>query len=94
VLIVDDVISAGGAKREAIELLRAHGARPAGVLIAFDRLERGRGEKSAVQELREEFGIPVVAIATLDDLLRFIAGHAELARFAAAVTAYREQYGA
>ncbi len=79
VLIVDDVITDGGAKREAIELLRAHGANPAGVLIAFDRLERGRGEKSAVQELRDEFGIPVVAIATLDDLMRFIAGQPELA---------------
>jgi orotate phosphoribosyltransferase len=50
VLIVDDVITDGGAKREAIELLRSHGANPAGVLIAFDRLERGRGEKSAVQD--------------------------------------------
>jgi orotate phosphoribosyltransferase len=94
VLIVDDVITDGGAKREAIELLQAHGASPAGVLIAFDRLERGKGDKSAVQEIREEFGIPVVAIATLDDLMRFIAGRAELARFSAAVTAYRERYGA
>ena len=50
VLIVDDVITEGGAKREAIELIRAQGAHPAGVLIAFDRLERGRGERSAVQE--------------------------------------------
>ena len=69
VLIVDDVITDGGAKREAIELIRAHGATPAGVLIAFDRMERGRGERSAVQELEQEFGIPVIAIATLDDLL-------------------------
>ena len=92
-LIVDDVITDGGAKREAIELLRTHGANPAGVLIAFDRLERGRGEKSAVQELRDEFGIPVVAIATLDDLMRFIAVQPGLARHASAVGAYREQYG-
>ena len=69
VLIVDDVITDGGAKREAIELIRAHGAIPAGVLIAFDRMERGRGERSAVQELEQEFGVPVVAFATLDDLL-------------------------
>ena len=94
VLIVDDVITDGGAKREAIELLRAHGANPAGVLIAFDRLERGQGGSSAVQELREEFGIPVVAIATLDDLMRFIAGRPELSRFVDAVTAYRRQFGA
>jgi orotate phosphoribosyltransferase len=61
VLIVDDVITDGGAKREAIELIRAQGATPAGVLIAFDRMERGRGERSAVQELEQEVGIPVVA---------------------------------
>ena len=94
VLIVDDVITDGGAKREAIELLRAHGADPAGVLIAFDRLERGRGDKSAVQELRDEFGVPVVAIATLDDLMPFIAGQPALAGHATAVSAYRAQYGA
>jgi orotate phosphoribosyltransferase len=93
VVIVDDVITDGGAKREAIELLRAHGANPAGVLIAFDRLERGRGEKSAVQELQDEFGIPVVAIATLHDLMRFIADQPRLSRHAPAVSAYREQYG-
>jgi orotate phosphoribosyltransferase len=94
VAIVDDVITDGGAKREAIELLRAHGADPVGVLIAFDRLERGRGELSAVQELRRDFGIPVVAIATLDDLMQFIAGQPALSRYVAALTAYREEYGA
>jgi orotate phosphoribosyltransferase len=93
VLIVDDVITDGGAKREAIDLLKSHGADPAGVLIAFDRLERGRGEKSAVQELRDEFGIPVVAIATLDDLMRFIEGQPALERHTSLVGAYREQYG-
>ena len=74
ILIVDDVITDGGAKREAIELIRAQGATPAAVLIAFDRMERGRGERSAVQELQQEFGVPVIAIATLDDLLGFLAG--------------------
>ena len=93
VLIVDDVITDGGAKREAIELLRAHGAEAAGVLIAFDRLEKGRGEKSAVQELRDEFGIPVVAVATLDDLMRFIDVQPELRRHAGEVGGYRERYG-
>jgi orotate phosphoribosyltransferase len=93
VLIVDDVITDGGAKREAIELLRVNGADPAGVLIAFDRLERGRGDKSAVQELQDEYGIPVVAIATSDDLMRFLAGRPALARHAEAVSAYRVQYG-
>src|ERR1700686_95858 len=64
VMIVDDVITDGGAKREAIELIRGEGADPAGILIAFDRMERGRGERSAVQELAREFGLPVISVAT------------------------------
>ncbi|HEY2968790.1 MAG TPA: orotate phosphoribosyltransferase [Casimicrobiaceae bacterium] len=94
VLIVDDVITDGGAKREAIELIRANGANPAAVLIAFDRMERGRGERSAVQELTREFGLPVIAIATVEDLLAFLAERAELKAQADEVRAYREQYGA
>jgi orotate phosphoribosyltransferase len=94
VLIVDDVITEGGAKRESIELIRREGAEPAGVLIAFDRMERGRGERSAVRELSEAFSIPVIAIANLVDLLAFLAKQPELAPAAAAVKAYREQYGA
>src|SRR5437762_13256420 len=94
VLIVDDVITDGGAKREAIELIRANGATPAGVLIAFDRMERGRGERSAVQELEQEVGIPVVAIATLDDLLGLLARRQDLAQQRREVMSYREQYGA
>ncbi len=94
VMIVDDVITEGGAKREAIELIRGEGAEPAGILIAFDRMERGRGERSAVQELTFEFGLPVMAIATLEDLLAFLAGRPELASQAAEVVAYRERYGA
>jgi orotate phosphoribosyltransferase len=94
VLIVDDVITDGGAKRESIELIRAAGANPAGVLIAFDRMERGRGERSAVQELSQAFGIPVIAIATLEDLLSFLSTRPELERHVAAVQAYRRQYGA
>ena len=94
VLIVDDVITDGGAKRDAIELIRAEGANPVGVLVAFDRMERGRGERSAVQELAREFGLPVFAIATLEDLLAFLAERPELAAAAGAVREYREQYGA
>ena len=93
VLIVDDVITDGGAKREAIELIRVEGANPVGILIAFDRMERGRGERSAVEELAQEFGLPVIAIATLEDLLEFLAGRTDLATVAAAVRAYRKQYG-
>jgi orotate phosphoribosyltransferase len=93
-LIIDDVITDGGAKRESIELIRAHGATPVAVLIAFDRMERGRGERSAVQELQLEFSIPVMAIATLDDLVAMLGRRTELSRHRADVMAYREQYGA
>jgi len=93
VLIVDDVISAGTSVRESVELIRAHGATPAGVLIALDRMERGTGERSGVQEVRDTYGMPVIAIATLDDLLRFIAGRPALEAAGPAVAAYRERYG-
>jgi len=63
VLIVDDVITAGTSVRESVDLIRAQGAVPAGVLIALDRMERGQGDRSAVQEVRDTYGIPVVAIA-------------------------------
>jgi orotate phosphoribosyltransferase len=94
VLIVDDVISAGTSVRESVDLIRAHGAEPAGVLIALDRMERGTGEKSGVQEVRDTFGIPVIAIATLDDLMRFIAGRPALTAAGPAVAEYRARYGA
>ena len=94
VMIVDDVITDGGAKREAIDLIRAEGATPAGVLIAFDRMEKGRGELSAVQELARDYGLPVIAIATLDDLMRFIAAEPELSPRLVEVEAYRAAHGA
>jgi len=94
IVIVDDVITAGTSVRESVELIRAHRAKPAGVLIALDRMERGQGERSAVREVQETFGIPVVAIATLDDVMMFIAGRSDLAQHASAVAAYRAQYGA
>jgi len=93
VLIVDDVITAGTSVRESVELIRAQGGAPAGVLIALDRMERGQGEGSAVQEVSAAFGIPVVAIATLDDVMQFIAGRPELAPWQSSVNAYRAQYG-
>jgi orotate phosphoribosyltransferase len=93
VVIVDDVITDGAAKREAIELIRAQGAEPVAVLIALDRMERGQGEASAVQELQSRFGVPVVAIATLDDLMTFIGAREELKAHAPRVAAYRAQYG-
>ncbi len=93
VVIVDDVITDGGAKREAIERVRAAGARPAAIVIAFDRKERGRGELSAVQEITRDFAIPVIAIATVDDLAQFIEQQPLLAAHAPAIAAYRSRYG-
>ncbi|MBL8487761.1 MAG: orotate phosphoribosyltransferase [Rhodocyclaceae bacterium] len=93
VLIVDDVISAGTSVRESVELIRAAGAVPAGVLIALDRQERGLGELSAVQEVERDYGIPVVSVAALTDLIAFLGGSPELERNLDAVEAYRLQYG-
>jgi len=101
VVIVDDVISAGTSVRESVEIIRAAGATPCAVLIALDRMERsGRDEAlsaaSAVQEVSALYGMPVIAIANLDDLLEYIAAagaEAPLAQFEQAVAAYRRRYG-
>ncbi|MBK9447276.1 MAG: orotate phosphoribosyltransferase [Betaproteobacteria bacterium] len=93
VLIVDDVISAGTSVRESVEMIRAAGATPCGVVIALDRMERGSGSLSAVQEVERDYGIPVVAVATLDDLLAFLNGRTDLKVNEAAVAAYRQEYG-
>ncbi|MCK9986745.1 MAG: orotate phosphoribosyltransferase [Azoarcus sp.] len=93
VLILDDVISAGTSVRESVDIIRGAGAEPAGVVIALDRMERGKGEKSAVQEVRESFGIPVVAVATLEDLIGYLGDSPELAANLEAVQAYRNTYG-
>ena len=92
-LIVDDVITEGAAKREAIELIRAAGATPAGVLIALDRQERGRGALSATQEVSREYGLPVTAIATLGDILATLAGRPEHRQDVERIEAYRREYG-
>ncbi|MDO6387560.1 orotate phosphoribosyltransferase [Uliginosibacterium sp. 31-12] len=93
VIVVDDVISAGTSVRESVEIIRANGAELAGVVIAIDRMERGTGAKSAAQEVRDAFGVPVVAVATLDDLMAFIADDARLAEYLPAVQTYRATYG-
>lgn len=93
VLIIDDVISAGTSVRESVALIRAHGATPAAVSIALDRKERGQGELSAVQEVQRDYGMPVIAIATLDDLLGYLAHSPDLADNQIKVQAYRNQYG-
>jgi orotate phosphoribosyltransferase len=93
VLIIDDVISAGTSVRESIDLIRAAGAKPCGVVIALDRMERGQGELSATQEVQRNYGIPVVSIATLDDLLDYLHSETEMAQNLAAVQTYRDRYG-
>jgi orotate phosphoribosyltransferase len=93
VLIVDDVITAGTAIRESIDLIQAAGARPAGVLLALDRQERaGSGQFSAVQEVRQQYQIPVVAVVNLADLMDHVAGSGQAADIAG-LRLYRERYG-
>ena len=93
VLIIDDVISAGTSVRESVELIRAAGAEPCGVVIALDRMERGQGELSAVQEVQRYYGIPVIAIATLDDLLGYLQEEGGMVQNLHATKSYRDQYG-
>jgi orotate phosphoribosyltransferase len=92
-LIVDDVITEGAAKREAVEIIRAAGAVPAGVLIALDRQERGQGELSAAQEVSRAFGVPVTAIATLEDIVATLRTRQNERAFLGPIEEYRRQYG-
>ena len=100
VLIIDDVISAGTSVRESIEMIRAAGATPCGVTIALDRQEKATANgqdasESAVQQVQGQYGLPVVAIATLADLMGFLDVQSDAALVAArpAVQAYRQRYG-
>jgi orotate phosphoribosyltransferase len=100
VVIIDDVISAGTSVRESVKLIRDAGAEPAAVLIALDRMEKSGtateiGDKSAVQAVEQEFGLPVVAIANLTDLMAFLtaSSNVELTSYLPAVKAYRQKYG-
>ena len=93
VLIIDDVISAGTSVRESVEIIRAAGATPCGVVIALDRMERGTGSLSAVQEVERDYGIPVVAVATFDDLVAYLHQRPEFKAYETAVANYRQEYG-
>ena len=93
VLIIDDVITAGTAIRESMQIIDAAGAIPAGVLIALDRQEKGRGELSAIQEVEQEFGIPVLSIIKLENLITYLEQQPDMQANLAAVRAYRKQYG-
>jgi orotate phosphoribosyltransferase len=93
VLIVDDVITAGTAIREVMQIIRAQGAQAAGVLIALNRQERGQGHLSAIQEVEQDYGMPVVSIVSLAQVLEFLGQDEQLKRHLPAVEAYRDQYG-
>src|SRR5437868_10927132 len=93
VLIIDDVITAGTAIREVMQIIQAQGAKAAGVLIALNRQERGNGELSAIQEVERDFGIPVVSIVSLTQVLQFLADDPQLKQHLPAVEAYRAQFG-
>lgn len=98
VVIIDDVITAGTSVRESVDIIRAAGAEPVAVLIALDRMERAGAEDdlslgSAVQEVGKRFGLPVITIATLDDIMSLIDSQPAFADHAAAVQAYRQRYG-
>ena len=93
VLIIDDVITAGTAIRESMAIIEAHGARPAGVIIALDRQERGTRDRSAIQEVEETYGIPVISIIKLADLIAYLTDHPDLKTHLEKVEAYRAEYG-
>lgn len=93
VMLVDDVITAGTAIRESMEIINAQGATLAGVMISLDRQERGRGEISAIQEVERDYHCKVIAIVTLNDVISYLEEKPEMANHLAAVRHYREQYG-
>ncbi|KZZ41625.1 orotate phosphoribosyltransferase [Thalassolituus sp. HI0120] len=94
VLIVDDVITAGTAIREVMAMIQAtEGATPAAALIALNRQEKGNGELSAIQEVERDFGMPVISIVGLNQVLDYVSEKPELQQYADAVSAYRDQYG-
>ncbi|EGQ7930485.1 orotate phosphoribosyltransferase [Vibrio vulnificus] len=93
IMLVDDVITAGTAIRESMEIIQANGADLAGVLVAIDRQEKGKGELSAIQEVERDFACAVISIVSLSDLITFLEEKGDAAEHLDAVKAYRAQYG-
>ena len=93
VLIIDDVITAGTAIREVMAIINQAGATPAATLIALDRQERGTGELSAIQEVERDYGMPVISIISLDDLVQYLREKGDMDTQLAAIEAYRTEYG-
>ncbi|MCP3850558.1 MAG: orotate phosphoribosyltransferase [Gammaproteobacteria bacterium] len=94
VMIIDDVISAGTSVRESIDLINEANATPAGVVIALDRQERGKGDVSAIAEIEKNYKMPVTSIIKLEHLITFLQDNTEMAQYYDKVQAYRDQYGA
>ena len=93
VLIIDDVITAGTAVREVMRIIQDAGAKPAAVLIGLNRQERGQGELSAIEEVEKEYGIPVISIIKLEDIVRYLETDSNEQEKVAAIEAYRDEYG-
>jgi len=93
VMLVDDVITAGTAIRESMDIIQAHNAELAGVLIALDRQEKGKAELSAIQEVERDYGAKVISIVQLSDLITYLEDKPEMQTHLASVKAYRDQYG-
>lgn len=93
IMLVDDVITAGTAIRESMDIIQANGAELAGVLIALDRQEKGKGELSAIQEVERDYNAEVTAIITLADLVEYLGEQAAMVKHLEQVQAYRQQYG-
>jgi len=94
VLIIDDVITAGTSVRESVDIIADQGARPSGVVIALDRQERGQDQRSAVDEVRDRFAMPVLSIVALTDLIEYLQAHPDTGDTLRAVQDYRDRYGA
>ena len=93
VMLVDDVITAGTAIREAMDIVQANGAELSGVLIALDRQEKGKGELSAIQEVERDFGAQVVSIVSLNDVITFLKDDDTFKEYLPKVEAYRAEFG-
>lgn len=93
VLIIDDVITAGTAIREVMSIVEQAGAKAAGVVIGLDRKERGKTDKSAIQEVEEQFGIPVASIVDIDDILHYLKAKSDHSALVEEIDKYRQQFG-
>ena len=93
ILIIDDVITAGTAIREVMQIIQQAGATPAGVVIALNRMERGQGELSAIQEVERDYGMPVASIVTLNDVITYLQEKGGMEAEIQAILNYRKEYG-